>query len=157
MELIKTQNKNSRKTDIFVFLLFAFGYIAITIFHEPWFDEAQAWQIGRTASLYDLLFVVPHYEGHPALWTLILAIPARLGVPYEIGLKGIGFLISAASVYLILFRSPFPAFVRRCLPFTYFVFYQYGIIVRPYGLTLLLMLLLAAFYSERHQKPGSTS
>lgn len=137
------------------FLLFAYisFFILISAFHEPWFDEAQSWQIGKYASIHDMLFVIPHDEGHPALWWLILSVPAKLGVPFELGLKTVGLLISSVSVWMILFRSPFPKVIRYCLPFTYFVFYQYGIIVRPYGLMLLVFLLLADQFGNRKEHP----
>ena len=125
----------------------------ISAFHEPWFDEAQAWQIAKCASLREILFEIPHYEGHPPLWHLLLAIPAKLGVPFEIGLKTIGFLISAASAALLLFRSRLPRPLRLALPFTYFFFYQYGIVVRPYGLMLLFLLLLGMELTEWKRYP----
>ncbi len=131
------------------------GYCVISYFHEPWFDEAQAWQIAKCASVRDILFEIPHYEGHPPLWYLILLIPTKLGVPFEVGLKSIGCLVVTASAILILFISPFPRPVRLLLPFTYFLFYQYGIIVRPYCLMLLTFLLLAWRYPKRHTHPWS--
>ena len=136
-----------------ILIVFIILYAIVTAFHEPWFDEAQSWQIGKYASISDMLFIIPHDEGHPALWWLILSIPAKLGVPFEIGLKSIGVLISAASVWLIIYESPFPDFIKYTLPFSYFVFYQYGVIVRPYGLMLLVFLLLAAQFKEKNQHP----
>lgn len=43
-------------------VVLAFAVLAYIIggVHEPWSDEAQAWLIARDASLYDLLFVLPH-------------------------------------------------------------------------------------------------
>ncbi len=134
-------------------ILFAIAYVVISAFHEPWFDEAQAWQIAKCASLREILFEIPHYEGHPPLWHLILAIPAKLGVPFEIGLKTVGFLFSAASAYLILFRMPYPRLMRLLIPFSYFIFYQYGVIVRPYGLMLLVFLLLALAFPKKDIRP----
>ena len=99
-------NKNEKPLNRILFCVFCFFLIFVSVFHEPWFDEAQVWMIARDASLYELLFVIPHYEGHPALWSLLLAVPAKLGVPFEIGLKIIGFIITSASAFLIIFRSP---------------------------------------------------
>ena len=81
-----------KKLEWSILVLFAVSYIIITIFHEPWFDEAQAWQLAKNVSLKDLFLETPHYEGHPPLWWLILAIPAKLGVSFELGLKTIGFI-----------------------------------------------------------------
>ena len=59
------------------FALYVALLCIVASFHEPWFDEAQSWQIARVASLRDILFSIPHYEGHPPLWHLLLALPAR--------------------------------------------------------------------------------
>ena len=150
---MKQRLLDGKKLEWVVLLVFLATYIIITIFHEPWFDEAQAWEIAKGASIEEILFTIPHYEGHPPLWHLILAIPAKIGVPYEIGLKTIGAIISFSSVVVILFISNLPRFVRLCLPFSYFFFYQYGVIVRPYGLMLLIMLILGIVFTERKKHP----
>lgn len=133
--------------------LFATAYVVISTFHEPWFDEAQAWQIAKCANLKEILFEIPHYEGHPPFWHLILAIPSKAGVPFEIGLKLIGLLVAVFSAWLILFKMPYPRLMRLLMPFSYFVFYQYGIIVRPYGLMMLSLLLLARAFPQRESHP----
>ena len=40
--------------------------------HEPWADEAQAWQLARYLSLHDLFVTYLHYEVHPILWYVLL-------------------------------------------------------------------------------------
>ena len=117
-------NNEIYKDGIIVMILYAVLFLLITYFHEPWFDEAQAWEIGRTATYMEMFTVLPHTEGHPPLWSLILSIPAKLGMPYYIGLKSASFVFSAITVYLIVIKSPFPKLIRYMLPFTYFIFYQ---------------------------------
>lgn len=133
-------------------------FIALLLFamhvHEPWFDEIQAWFIAKDAPWHDLLWVLPHYEGHPPFFHLLLAIPARLGMSGTLGLPLIGALFSIASAYLIIFKSPFPRVARLCLPFSYFLFYQYGVIVRPYNLMVFLMCLLAVYFPQKDKRPG---
>ncbi|MCR5487996.1 MAG: hypothetical protein K6F35_10830 [Lachnospiraceae bacterium] len=109
--------------------------------------------IARDAPLFDILFVRPHYEGHPPLWHLILLLPARAGLPYEPSIKTIQLIFALAMVWLILFRSPFPRPVRLFLPFTYFFFYQYGVIARPYAMFCVAIFLTAIFWKERNEKP----
>lgn len=152
-EYMKRRILEGKKLEWAGLILFAAAYVVISVFHEPWFDEAQAWQIAKCASLREILFQIPHYEGHPPLWHLILAIPAKLGVPFEIGLKTVGFLFSAASAALMLFRSRLPRLLRMTLPFTYFFFYQYGIVVRPYGMMLFFLMLLGMEIGNRNTNP----
>ncbi len=148
-----TENKCASKTDLIVFVIFSIMLCVVNYFHEPWFDEAQAWQIARCASLKEILFEIPHYEGHPALWHLMLFIPAKLGFSYELTLKILSIVAIGLSGWLIIFFSPFPKIIRYLLPFHYFVFYQNGVISRPYGYMTLALLLMAIGFSERKEKP----
>ena len=136
-------------------VLFAFIVLQVTIgiFHEPWFDEAESWQIARCAGYKELIFSVPHYEGHPPLWHLLLSIPAKLGLPYEISLKTVGILFNSISVYLLLFKSPFKKWIRCLLPFTYFFFYQYGIVVRTYCVMILAIMLIMITFKDKDSHP----
>ena len=123
--------------------------------HEPWYDEAQSWQIARTADWYDILFRIPHYEGHPPFWHLLLAIPAKIsGLSWRWVYPLIGMICTAVSGFLIIFKAPFPRWIRFTLPFTYFLFYQYGVIVRPYSIMVLLMILLAIAFPSKDEHPG---
>lgn len=136
-----------------VMLLYAVLHLLMAIVHEPWFDEAEAWQIAKSASLQTLLTEVTHYEGHPPLWHLILMPFAKAGAPYELSLTLISLAFTGAVVYLILRFSPFPLWVRVTLPFTYFFFYQYSVIARVYCVMMLEFVLLAMAYKYRNTKP----
>ena len=65
-ENMKTK-KQSQIIEWLIFAAYAVLLIVIACFHEPWYDEAEAWQMARGASIHDLLFYIPHYEGHPSL------------------------------------------------------------------------------------------
>lgn len=147
------QKTPSRKLEFITLISFITALSVISFFHEPWFDEAQAWQIARCADWKDILWRIPHAEGHPALWHLILAIPAKCGVPFEIGLKVVGILFMGVSVAILLFFSPFPRIIRNMLPFSYFLFYQYGVNVRPYCMMFLAFLLMALIFGKKKEHP----
>lgn len=153
MEQAIAKEKKGKSIEWLIFAAYAVSLIVISCFHEPWYDEAEAWQMARGASLHDLLFYIPHYEGHPSLWYLLLALPAKLGIPYEIGLKSIAVMAALIYGWLILFCSPFPKWIRYLLPFQYFLFYQYGVISRPYGLSVLCFFLMAMAFKSRNEKP----
>lgn len=145
--------KKRGKAEIVTLILYIIGVCVIGFFHEPWFDEAQAWQIARCASLKEILFEIPHYEGHPQLWHLILMPFAKLHAPYELTLFSVNFAFCLSAVILILYRSPFPKIIRCWIPFTYFFFYQYGVISRPYSMMMLAFILAAMTYQNRNAKP----
>lgn len=148
--------ENSKKKTIIqcsAFALFLITSIVMFFFHEPWYDEIQAWMVASDASLKEMLFTLPHYEGHPPLWHLFLAVFAKSGVPMEIGLRIPALLFSGAAVWVIVFKAPFQLWARVLIPFTYFLFYQYTVINRPYSILMLGFVLAAWFYKERNQKP----
>lgn len=145
--------KNRKCVYSCVLLMYCALHLFMTIFHDPWYDEAEAWQIAHCASVKDILFTIPHYEGHPPLWHLILAIPAKLNLPYELSLSLISLLFSALAVALFLKYAPFPEWVKVFVPFTYFAFYQYSVIARPYCMMMLAFVLMAITWQGRNTKP----
>ena len=135
-----------------VFLLFCISTVLLSFFHEPWFDEIQAWEISRE-SIYNILFFIPHYEGHPPLWHLILKIFSSLNLYPDLGIQIPNLFFMSIAVWLLVFKSPFPKIIRLCLPFTYFIFYQYSIISRPYSLFCLAIFLCAFLYKTKDTRP----
>src|ERR1700761_2557987 len=117
-------------------------------FHEPWADEAQAWQLASHASLADLFTIHLRHEGHPGLWYVLLYALRHCGVTYA-GLHWFTGLIATFSAALIIFRSPFPRAVRFALPFTFFLAFQYAVVARSYVLVPLLLFSLAAVWKGR--------
>ncbi len=145
--------KEGKRPEWLCFGLFILLYVLVSFFHEPMYDEAQAWLIARDASFMELLFEIPHYEGHPPFWHLILALFAKSGFSIDIGLRIPGALFSIATIWLILFRSPFPRMIKCLIPFTYYVFFRYSIVVRPYCVTMFGLCLVAITYKRRAEKP----
>ena len=147
---------NSRpagQTELAVLAFYIVLTSCIAFFHEPWFDEAESWQIAKCASYFDIFFKVPHYEGHPATWYLILSVFAKTGCSYEISLKIVSVLIASVSAAFLIYKSPFLRLIRLVLPFTYFLFYQYAVIARPYGLMMFAFFLLASQWKTREEHP----
>lgn len=143
-----------KKSEILVLLVYAAAHLGMALVHEPFFDEAEAWQIARSASLKTLLLETTHYEGHPPLWHLVLMPFAKAGAPYELSLTLVSLAFMGTAVFLILWYAPFPRLVRLLLPFTYFFFYQYGVISRVYCVMTLAFVLLAMAYRRRNERPG---
>lgn len=111
-------------------------------FHEPWVDEAQAWQLARSLSLSELFQTYIRYEGSPGLWHFLLWILIRAHVSYA-GLHWICGAIAVAASAMLVFRSPFPRFLRLLLPFSFFLLYQYAVVARSYVLVPILLYLIA--------------
>ena len=140
--------------EILALIIYAAAHLGMSLVHEPFFDEAEAWQIARSVSLKTLFLETTHYEGHPPLWHLILMPLAKAGAPYELSLTLVSLAFMGMAVFLILRYAPFPRLVRLLLPFTYFFFYQYGVISRVYCVLTLAFVLLAMAYRRRNERPG---
>jgi hypothetical protein len=123
-----------------------FLYAALVAFaipyHEPWVDEAQAWQLARSLSLASLFRTYIRYEGAPGLWHFLLWMMIRIHISYA-GLHWICGAIATAAMGLLLFKSPFPRYLKLSLPFTYFLLFQYAIVARNYVVVPLLLFLAA--------------
>ena len=115
--------------------------------HEPWADEAQAWQIARSSSLWRMFHTNLRYEGSSGLWHLLLWILVRCHVGYN-GMHWICGGIALAGIFVLLFQAPFPRNIKLLLPFTYFLAFQYAVVARNYVLFPLLIFILAAVWSK---------
>ena len=120
--------------------------------HEPWADEAQAWQIVRTLPLRQI-FPELSYEGHPGLWYICLWVLSRLHVSYA-GMRCFAAAIGFLGVAVLVTTSPFPRFIKLLLPFTFYLAFQYAIVARSYvsgaAVDLSLRVLLAAKDCRSH-------
>ena len=139
--------------EIFALLVYAAAHLGMAVVDEPFFEEAEAWQIARSVTLKTLFLETTHYEGHPPLWHLVLMPLAKAGAPYELSLALISLAFTGTAVFLILWYAPFPRLVRLLLPFTYFFFYQYGVISRVYCVMTLAFVLAAMAYRRRNVRP----
>lgn len=134
------------------FILFIILLIAGCCIHEPWFDELHAWLIAKDAPWGEILFFLPHFEGHPPFYHLLLALPAKLGIAWPWGMR-LGNIFSIAAAYLLIFKSPFPRWVRLTLPFTFFLFYQFSVISRPYSILMFVLFALAYYFPQKDTRP----
>ena len=131
--------------------LYASVVLLMVIFHEPWRDEAQAWLIARDLSIVDIFHHI-QYETSPALWHLLLTPFAKLGFPYySENLLNAAIMITAAIT--VAYKSPFAHWQIVLLMFSYFFLYEYAVIARSYGLSVMLLMLLAMLDQNRGQRP----
>ena len=116
-------------------------------FHEPWADEAQAWQLARSLSLRELFQTYIRYEATPGLWHFLLWILIRARVSYT-GMHWICGAIAVVSASLLVLNSSFPRYLKLTLPFTFFLVYQYAIVARSYLLVPLMLFVIASWWKK---------
>jgi hypothetical protein len=122
--------------------------IALAIpYHEPWADEAQAWQLARSLSLHALFKTYIRYEGSPGLWHFLLWVLIRAHIGYT-GLHWICGVIALAAASLLVFASPLPRYLKLTLPFTYFLLFQYAVVARNYVLVPLFLFIIAYWWKR---------
>jgi len=116
--------------------------------HEIWLDEAQHFLIARDSHTLSALFTACRREGHPLLWNIILFLVTRFSSdPFYMQLVHI--LISTITVAIIL-KTNLSSAEKILIIFGYFIFYEYNIISRNYGLSVLLMIFLIYSYKRNY-------
>jgi len=121
--------------------------------HEIWRDEVQSWLLARDShSPWDLM-VRQKYEGHPALWQLLLMPLTRLSAS-PVAMQVLHLLVATATVYVFARWSPFSRLQQALFSFGYFPFYEYAIISRSYGLSVLFLVVFCCLYPHRHRPGG---
>ncbi len=132
---------------------FAAWVLIVGAHHEAWFDEAQAWLLARdTASLWSLLTERVRYEGTPGLWHTVLWLVIRAGLPFS-KLYLVPAILAIVGAAIILYRAPFPWWLRIAVLASYFFGYQFSVVARSYCLDLVLVPLAATFFAGRVQRP----
>jgi hypothetical protein len=126
-----------RRFEVLVLLAYLALVILVSAFHEPWLDETQAWRIAiDTHGLVDL-YRSSRYEGHPLLFHVLLQLIGHVSrswwaaVAFHVAVAG-------AATWLVLRYAPFTRLQKVLLVFGYFPAYEYAVIVRPYGLGMML-------------------
>lgn len=134
-------------------LLAAFAVIVsfVAFHHEPWRDEADPWLAVRDLDLTHF-FDWTRHSGTPALWHLCLMPLTRLAFAYA-SQKVLHLTIAAAAVWLMATRSPLSRLTATLLTFSYYMAYEYSVIVRSYAVTVLLTFAAAALYRRSRPRP----
>lgn len=135
-----------------MFCLFAVLSFFVGTYHEYFSDEARSWLIARDYSLHYIIFTIGHYEGHPPLWYIILKLFTLINWDYNYFFV-ISWLFSCLGIYIFLFKSKFHPIIKYLIPFSYFIFYQWTIIVRSYCLVSPTLGLIVVFYNKRLERP----
>lgn len=151
---MKSVKKEKTQKLIYIIILVIFIVLSLYIGtkHEPWADEANAWLLAKDATIKELLTRYLHSDGHPILWHLIIKLFQLIGLKYKY-FYIIPIIFSSMGIFILLFKSKFPIYIKCLLPFSYFIFYQYTVISRGYCIIFLLLSLLAVIWPKRYSSP----
>lgn len=134
-------------------VVLGFGVFALLgiLRHELWEDELQAWMLARDSNSILHLFQNMRYEGHPALWHVLLLGLTKLG-HNPLLMQLLSWLIGVGSACCINYFSPLPRIQKLTLTFSYFLFYEYTIVSRSYGLGICLAFIFCALSDWRKNR-----
>jgi len=121
-------------------------------YHEMWRDEMQSWLIARSSRTLAELRDAIRYEGHPAIWYLLLYGVTRLTQRPET-MQILHVVIGSACAFVFARSAPFPRWARLCFVLGYFSVYEYGVISRNYSIGILFLFVAAALLPRRHERP----
>jgi hypothetical protein len=124
----------------------------IAMRHEFWRDEVRALSLAMDAhSLSDLPALLKD-EGHPMLWYVLLWAGFRM-TSSKLVLPVLSLLIGGAAVAIFVFHAPFPRWLKALFVFGGLPLYEYSVMARNYGISMLLLFVFAWLYRSRRKHP----
>jgi len=116
--------------------------------HEFWRDEGRALSL---ALMSDTVWHLPSAiqgEGHPLLWYSLLRLAHEVW-PSPGVLPLVSVLCGGFGVAVFLWRGPFPTWWKALFVFGALPLYEYAVMARNYGISMLLMFAFAAVLCQR--------
>src|SRR5665648_122223 len=156
LNFLQSKNAKANKKTILVTIGILALWLAIVIFtetrHEFWRDEIRALTLARQAGSLFELFNLIRYEGHPILWYLFLFIGKSV-FDSTLILPILSILIGFSAVTIFMFYAPLPFWFRFLFIFNAFPLYEYSVMARNYGISMLLLFISALIYKKRQNHP----
>jgi len=143
--------KRSRWVDLSIFLAWLATVCFLIFHHVMWRDEVRALSIALGGNNLVEMLKGLHGEGHPALWYLLLR-AANSIVTGPTALPLVAFVVALAATSLLIFRSPFPPLVTAGLAFSKLLCFEYSVMARNYGISVLILFLIAEAYPKQRGK-----
>ncbi len=139
-----------------VWVCYVIVLLVVVASHEPWRDELQAWGIGMDSTNLASLFRLSPFEGHPRLWHLLLYGVGHLARGWWL-VAAVHTVIAATTAWIVLRYAPFSRRERVLMVFGYYFLFEYAVVVRVYGLGVLLAVLAMVCWTGQRQRPVLTA
>jgi hypothetical protein len=127
------------------------SWLAIVLFlawnHVVYRDEVRALSLALQGGNVATMLEGIHGEGHPAIWYLLLR-GAHALVPRPEVLQVVSIIVAFAAVLLLVLRSPFSLPLIALLLLGRFSIFEYSVMARNYGISMLLLFLFATLYKR---------
>ncbi|MGG6430776.1 hypothetical protein ACQ5TV_12495 [Acetobacter ghanensis] len=134
-----------------LFSLWSIITLTLIYHHAFWLDEVINLIFGIGA---DNQYGI-HGNGHPALWFLLLR--GLFAIFHKVWVLPLAsFLVAATAVWLFLFKSPFSLRFKILFLCSNFALYEYVVMARNYGISMLVMFILAIVVTNKRFKSNFT-
>ena len=147
--------RENRRLDLALRLALLAVYAAVTFVltlrHEPWADELQAWLIARDCTV-PQIFRMMRWEGHFVPWYLMLHVFAANGCPV-LCMNLLSWAFMAAAGAFFVFRAPFSLPMKALVLSSAGMLFWYPVVARCYAPIPFLLFALAAAYPVRLKRP----
>ncbi len=149
-------SRNKSVVTILILLIWLTVVIVVSTYHEVWRDEVRTFSVAiESESLWSLQAALKH-EGHPILWYLILR-AAFYVMHTPLALQVVSICIAFASVVIFCRYAPFPVWQKILFIWGVLPIYEYCIMARDYGISMLLFFVFATLYTQRQKRPILTA
>jgi hypothetical protein len=126
------------------------GVVSVLVWtHLVWGDEVRALSLALQGDTVFAMLKGLHGEGHPAIWYLLLRTTHAL-VPHPEALLLVSIVVATVAMVIFVLRAPFSLPFFALILMGRFSIYEYSVVARNYGISMLLLFLFAVFY-ERHR------
>jgi hypothetical protein len=145
-------HRSHRGLKLGLFLVWLSAVLFAALHHAFWRDEVRALSIALQGASFAEMLESLHGEGHPALWYVLLR-TAYVVFASPVVLPVIAIGVAFAAILLLVLRSPFSWWMIALILFGQIALYEYSVMARNYGISALLLFLIAACY-PKHRDHG---
>jgi hypothetical protein len=150
--LIYKSGPQKRRFTLALYFAWLALVIYLTVHHAVWRDEVRALSFALQGHNILDMFRGLRGDGHPIIWFLILRGSHAIYDTPRV-LQIVSLVVAAMAMLILLMRSSFNLFILTLLCLSRFAIYEYSVMARNYGISMLLIFLLAVFY-KRHREQG---
>src|SRR5271166_6093382 len=130
-----------------------FGVVLVaTGNHVVFRDQVRALSLALQGDTVVAMLRGVHGEGHPAVWYLLLrGFHVLIDRPEVLKVVSLG--VASTAILILLLLSPFSLPLLALLLVNRFAIYEYLVMARNYGISMLILFVITACY-ERHRDRG---
>jgi hypothetical protein len=145
-------NRKYRIISLGVLFIWFAGVVVTSAQHELWRDEVRALSLAITPDAFWQLPAMLQNEGHPIVWYLMLRAGFFIFASPVI-LKVLSLVVGFAAVVIYYRWAPFANWHKILFIFSFLPVYEYAVMARNYGISMLLLFLFVTVCLRTVRKP----